>query len=258
MSSKDLSDNTTTNLVGVIAEIGNHHLGSVEVAKTMILSARRAGADFVKMQAIDPNVVCKTGSMPYEFYKECELTTDEYISCIQYGRTIGVTVFFSVFGEKHALVSKIFRNSLYKISGGQFKAASPQKLFNHNNHRTIVSIPDDAEISKEKATAVWAMQKMYVTPYLPEKVNWPYLEKLKKKFGRVGYSDHTPGVDNCKIAINRYGCTLLEKHFHLGTDIVYQGKRYRDCLHAATPDEFKKLTDYFKERLDAMPNLPRR
>lgn len=239
------SDYITTKLTGVIAEIGNHHLGSVEMAKTMIKEAKASGADMVKMQAIEASVVAKTGSMPYSFYKECELSTEEYAECVRYGKTLGIQVFFSIFGTKHKLLWKMFPDCYRKISGGQFLKMTPEDFDAKHGVKTIVSIPEKAEFDKIKSFQIWSMQKMMVTPYLPKAVDWDYLDHLKSIFRRVGYSDHTPGIEACKTAIRDYGCRLVEKHFHLGTDIVWEGVRYRDCLHAATPKEFKELTDFF-------------
>lgn len=218
------------------------------MAKKLILEAKKAGAIMAKMQAIDPDVVSLTGSMPYEFYKACELTTNQYLECQAYGRSLGIPVFFSVFGTKHKLVSRVFQNSYHKISGGQFLKMSTEELHKYNTPYTIISIPESAGVvDGVRARAIWAMQKMFVTPYLPTSVNWEYLIDLRLTFSQMGYSDHTPGIESCKEAIGKYGCRLIEKHFHLGTDIVWEGVRYRDCLHAATPSELAELTSFYKK-----------
>lgn len=214
------------------------------MAKSTILAAKNAGADMVKMQAIDPDVVYKSGSMPYSFYKECELTTEEYAACVEYGKEIGLEVFFSIFGTKHKILWEMFPKSYRKISGGQFTKMLPEELAQYPLN-TIVSIPTGAYYSPNQKKALGRKPVMMVTPYLPKAVAWDYLEKLRGDFPQVGYSDHTPGVSACKKAIGEYGCRLIEKHFHLGTDIVWEGQRYRDCLHAVTPDEFSKLAKYF-------------
>ena len=38
----------------IIAEAGVNHNGNVRIAKKLILSAKKAGADFVKFQTFDP------------------------------------------------------------------------------------------------------------------------------------------------------------------------------------------------------------
>jgi len=222
-------------------------MGSVEIAKTLIYEASKAGADMVKMQAIDANVVARIGSMPKSFYESCELTTEQYLSCAQYGRTVGVPVFFSIFGTKHAVLNKVYKNSLHKISGEQFRQMDAESLMQWSNHRTIVSIPMDlGDLTPAKARAIWPMQKMMVGPYPPGAMRWEYMEHAKGLFPRIGYSDHTPGIEACKVAIKRYGCELIEKHFHLGAEIVWEGVKYRDCLHAARPEQFSELTKFFK------------
>ena len=44
------------NKVFIVAEIGNNHEGNFSVAKKMILSAKRCGADAVKFQTFIPGL----------------------------------------------------------------------------------------------------------------------------------------------------------------------------------------------------------
>lgn len=246
-----MSDSSNQNhgrLQGLIAEIGNHHLGDLEKAKRLISTAHAAGATLVKMQAIDPEIVSQYGSMPRSFYDQVAMTNSEYEQCVDHGRKIGVPVFFSVFGAKAARVMRKFKNNYYKISGGQFLEWGPTKLGQYNNSKTIVSLPIVKSINIAKASAVKNMQKMFVTKYLDENPPLNNIATYKTIFGEsIGYSDHTKGVDFCKMAVRDYGSRLVEKHFHLGDPIEWEGIPYRDCLHAATPDEFNELAIYMRQ-----------
>jgi N,N'-diacetyllegionaminate synthase len=257
LNSKDLSNPKHSSLTGVIAEIGNHHFGSLKKAKELIFKARACGADFVKMQAIDANVVSHYGTMDPAFYRACEFTTEQYFNCYVYGKTIGVKVFFSHFGTKHLLLNKINKNMHFKISGKQFSEYSIEELRARNDVSTVISIPELKDIAPERIRAVSRMSKMFVTPYLVESVNFDNILRYNLLFNsEIGYSDHTLGIDNCKTAIEKYGCRLIEKHFHFGDVITWNGKKYRDCDHAATPEEFEELTRFFKRNVtDAMSNL---
>ena len=61
----------------IIAEIGWNHMGSMSLAKKMILSAKLCGADFAKFQtwstkALKPGPWDKDGRL--KIYKKAELT----------------------------------------------------------------------------------------------------------------------------------------------------------------------------------------
>lgn len=232
---------------GVIAEIGNHHCGDFEKAKKLIQYAQAAGAKYVKMQAIDPEIAAQYGSMTPGFYKMVAMSNADYERCIDYGRTIGIPVFFSIFGTKCARLLKKFPNNYYKISGGQFRDWGSTALAQFNTSKTIVSLPEVKSISIDKAAAVKQMQKMFVSNYLDENPPLNNISVYKTIFGhRIGYSDHSPGIEVCKSAIRDYGSRLIEKHFHLGDLIEYEGKVYRDCHHAANPEQMHELCKFLE------------
>jgi sialic acid synthase SpsE len=228
---------------GLIAEIGNCHLGSLDKAKRLIEVAKDSGADFVKMQAIDP-LELKTGSMPFEFYDICSMSIDDYYNCYEYARCIvGIPLFFSIFGIKYHELSEL---DYYKISGNQYREMSPSELKKYNNENTIVSIPDMTPLHQE----IDKMNIMYVTPYNCKTVDLRPIDKISSVFNkRIGYSDHSLDIDNCKRAIDSYDVNLIEKHFYLGEDIKYKGQLYRDCTHSANPEQFLELANYLKERV---------
>ena len=228
---------------GLIAEIGNNHFGSLKKAKEMIKAAHEYGADYVKLQAIDPEIV--NGSMPREFYRHVALTYQEYLELKDYGDYIGTTVFFSCFGM-------FIVGRLHKISGSQYRTFEPVVLKVHNNEDTIISIPADVSDLETKSAAISKMSPMYVSQYLENDVDLSWIDKYSSILNKqVGYSDHTIGIETCTKAIRNNGARLIEKHFHLGSPIKWEGQLFRDSIHSCSPGELAKI----KECLDAMPNL---
>ena len=81
-----------------IAEFSNMHGGDFEHAKDLIRAACDAGADVVKGQAYDnpQAIIDMGGSMPLEFYQQCMFTVDQYLELIEFGKQIGIDVFFTI------------------------------------------------------------------------------------------------------------------------------------------------------------------
>ena len=79
-------------------------------------------------------------------------------------------------------------------------------------------------------------------PLEPQNVNLPRILGLKGLCDRVGYSDHTPGIDASKVALG-YDIEVIEKHFTIDHDLPG-----RDNKFAILPHELKELSDYIKLR----------
>ena len=82
-------------------------------------------------------------------------------------------------------------------------------------------------------------------PLEPKNANLPRINSLKKLSDRVGYSDHTFGVETAKISLE-YGIDVIEKHFTLDNDLPG-----RDNKFAILPHQLKELSDYIKLREEA-------
>lgn len=247
-------------LRGIVAEIGMHHMGSLHNAFALIRAAKDAGAHYVKMQAID-TLEFKGGSMPREFYRMCDLGMSGYMQCVDHARDVGIPIFFSVFGSKYMDLIEHYPDMPYKISGSQFQAMTVEELdyWNTQTRRLVVcSIPiTELEEMRQKKPATTNMQLLFVSPYLDPKFSIGHISHVMSAFCRsVGYSDHTPGIEACRHAIERYDCTLVEKHFNIFGEQSYEGKLYRDSAHACTAKELKELVKIYGGHFD-LPNLPR-
>ena len=64
----------------IIAEIGNNHEGSFEVAKKLIFEASRCGVDAVKFQTFDTeNFISKRDSKKFKKYKKFKLSYNNFV-----------------------------------------------------------------------------------------------------------------------------------------------------------------------------------
>lgn len=221
----------------LIAEFGNNHFGDFAKAKTMILAALESGATLAKGQAFLAKDL-KSGSMPREFYKQCQFTLQQYVELIEYGREIGIPVFFSIFSKELSVLEE--HQQYYKLSGRQtLDGKHDFREFDVSN--AFVSIPATADPPYLKRA-----QPLYVSDYLAEDPGLHNLIRLKEFYKRpVGYSDHTLGITQCKKAIDHFDVPVIEKHFTLDKSYVFGQSFFRDCAHGIGPDEFLKLSKYF-------------
>lgn len=229
----------------LIAEIGNNHLGDFEKAKEMIRVAKESGANLVKLQAIDEDC---TGSMPRAFYKKVSMSTEYYIDLIEYGRDIGIDVFYSIFSKKHDRL----KSFLYwkKLAAGQFASSFLMNPKKWDKEEVFLSI-NSLTIDRFNPVKIKNAKIMFATPYCEPSPDLP-MRAVQKFTGRfdIGLSDHSIGVQTCMKCISMLKVPLIEKHFVLEEDknnIKFKGKLFRDSVHAATPSEMEQIAkEFFK------------
>lgn len=219
----------------LIAEIGNNFFGDMRKAKEMIVAADASGADLIKGQAFRA-VDIKGGSMPYEFYRECELSVAQCIELIEFARHIDNDMFFSIFSKGFEDVER--HQNWRKVAGSQTR----QGRFGPSLDRpeVIISVPEDVRV--EAVMPFRQAEILHVSQYLTEAPGLERIARMSDLLGRqVGYSDHTIGVETAISAALDFGAIVIEKHFTLEKDVAFGGQVYRDTVHAATPEEFARL-----------------
>lgn len=227
---------------GLIAEIGNHHFGDVNKAKELIKAAYEHGAHFVKMQMIEASEVVKYGSMPLEFYQQCQLTLEQYQECYEYAESLGAELFFSYFGEKLPQIGRLRKwsaNQTCDIGLGS------DPCFQHENN--IFSLPLELIVAAYKQSENVPATIMVASDYLQDaKKVAVFLNKTLKEiplrdFGDLGYSDHTIGVRTARDFARNGIVETIEKHFNIYGIQKWNGIPYRDCFHAANCQELESL-----------------
>lgn len=237
---------------GIIAECGNHHFGNLTRAKELVTAAKDCGASYVKFQAIDP-FEFTGGSMPREFYRDCDLGMSGNMALINHAEKVGIPIFFSVFGTKYIDLIEHYPKMPFKLSGEQFRTCSPavlRTLVNHWHGREIVvSVPADADFTgKFDLLCAPNVSVLYVTPYLSIgdlTTILAFRQVLKRP---IGYSCHVTSIENCKKAIWTYNAKLIEKHFNLWGSQVYDKTVYRDSIHATDREGLAELCKSFRDK----------
>jgi len=236
----------------IISEIGWNHMGDMDLAKEMIHASKENGADMVKFQTWSVERL-KDGPWDTdgrrEIYEKAELTKDKHIELYEYSNKLNIPFFSSVFSVEDArLLASVEKDNvkiasfdstnieLLEVCDGLFKT-----IYISTGTKRVDEI--QRKQSHIKNSDVVLLHCVSCYPLEPHNVNLPRINSLKSiGDGRVGYSDHTSGVEVSKVALE-YDIEVIEKHFTIDHDLPG-----RDNKFAILPHELKELSDYIKLR----------
>lgn len=246
----------------IIAEAGVNHNGSIENALKMIDVAAFAEVDYIKFQtfkaeqgvsryakkaAYQMSNLGNANESQLQMVKKLELSEEQHEQIIEYCNKKNINFLSTAFDLDSLEFLHKKGLQLVKIPSGEItnlpylrKAAS---LFNEvilsTGMSTIEEINDalnvfrSAGINKENITVLHCNTE-YPTPM--SDVNLKAMLHIQGIFGtRVGYSDHTLGIE-VPIAAVALGASLIEKHFTLDKNMV--GPDHKASIE---PDELKHM-----------------
>ena len=247
--------------VFIIAEAGVNHNGSTELAKKLIDAAVEAGADAVKFQTFKADKLVskcaqkadyqkQTTSVDetqYEMIKRLELDENAHRALINYCKDKGIMFLSTPFDHDSIDLLISFEMPIFKIPSGEITNLPYLRHIGSLGKEVILStgmanleeVQDALEVlikagtSKEKITVLHATTE-YPCPI--NEVNLGAMQTIKAAFGvKVGYSDHTQGIE-VPIAAVALGACVIEKHFTL--DRAMEGPDHKASLE---PDELKAM-----------------
>ena len=226
------------NKVFIIAEAGVNHNGDLEIAKKLILEAKKAGADAVKFQTFKAELVMSkfaqkadyqktnTGNeeSQLEMVKKLELPYEAFVILKKYCDELGI-IFMSTPFDLESIdfldsldlgIIKIpsgeITNLPYLIKLGKLK----KKIILSTGMATLDEIGEAIKVLKDNGTkdlSILHCNTEYPTPY--RDVNLKAMDSIRDSFAlEVGYSDHSLGIE-VPIAAVAMGATIIEKHFTL-------------------------------------------
>ncbi len=245
--------------VCIIAEVGVNHNGNIELAKNMIVEAKRCGADIVKFQTAKLEMFVTRNAekadyqkqttdskeSQYNMLKKLTLSFEQFVMLDNYCKENDITFLSTPFD----VASIDFLNQLempfWKIPSGEI-TNFPYLIRIASTHKPIVLSTGMSTIDEIQA-AINVLQDNgsdaitllhctteYPAPYLD--VNLKAMETLRSKFNvAVGYSDHTKGIE-IPVAAVAMGATIIEKHFTLDRNM--EGPDHKASLE---PDEFASM-----------------
>jgi N,N'-diacetyllegionaminate synthase len=205
----------------IIAEIGNNHNGSIELAKLMSASAIESGADFIKFQVYDIDSFISPQNNYYNDLRKESLNQDDFRNLKYYIEDLGGEFLATPFDHKSLKFLRKLGMKLIKISSGDFNNMDLIEQAIKYNMKLIVSlggantdeIDEVVKFLQEKKANFTLLHCVLAYPAKMEDVNLSFIETLRNKYGiPVGYSDHTLGIEASLGAI-ALGAEIIEKHF---------------------------------------------
>lgn len=247
--------------VTIIAEIGVNHNGDIELAKKMIIEAKRCGADIVKFQTAKLEKLVtryaqkaeyqieNTGSNDSQFdmLKKLLLSYGDFSLLEQFCIDHSIQFLSTPFDCDSIDFLNSFSMPFWKVPSGEITnypylvkiAQTKKKVVMSTGMSNIDEIEAAVELLKENGTKeIVLLQCNTQYPTEPKHVNLRAMNTLREKFQvEVGYSDHTRGIE-IPIAAVALGATVIEKHFTLNKNM--EGPDHRASIE---PEEFKVMVD---------------
>jgi len=240
----------------IIAEAGVNHNGSLELAKRLVDVAVDAGADAVKFQTFKADKLVSRGAQKaeyqkqttsaeesqYEMIKKLELDENAHRDLIRYCDQKQIMFLSTPFDHDSIDLLNSFGMPIFKIPSGEITNLPYLRHVGRLGKEVILStgmadlgeIEDaldvlmQAGVPKEKITVLHATTE-YPCPI--EEVNLRAMQTIRAAFGvKVGYSDHTQGIE-VPIAAVAMGACVIEKHFTL--DRTMDGPDHKASLEPA-------------------------
>ncbi len=226
--------------VVIIAEAGVNHNGSLEMACRLADEAKHAGADYVKFQTGIPENVISVRAEQAEYQKHNTGTSESQLDMVrkimlrpddfkplkEYCDSIGIRFLSTPFDLDSIDILKPLEMDLWKIPSGEITnlpylrkiASMGQPVVMSTGMSRLGEVDDavgvllDGGLTLDMITLLHCNTE-YPTPYTD--VNLRAMLTLRDAIGcRVGYSDHTLGIE-VPVAAVAMGAEVIEKHFTL-------------------------------------------
>lgn len=247
--------------VFIIAEAGVNHNGDLGLAKKLVEAAAEAGADAVKFQTFKAEAIV-TASAPkanyqkdttsaaesqYEMLKRLELSHNDFFALKEHCEKKNILFMSTPFDLESIDILVAMGLNILKIPSGEITNLPylrklgnlGKKLILSTGMSTLDEVKEAVEVLVKAGTpkdqlTVLHCNTEYPTPF--EDVNLRVMKTLEHKFDvRVGYSDHTPGIE-APVAAVALGAKAIEKHFTL--DKKMEGPDHKASL---SPGELKHM-----------------
>lgn len=246
----------------IIAEIGINHNGDINLAKKMITSAIKCGADAVKFQKRDINLVYSKellsekrespwGSTQYDQKKGLEFGEKEYDEIDSFCKSNNFLWFASAWDLNSLKFLKKYDLKYNKIASAMI--TDENFLINVAKERkyTFIStgmcefkhIDKAVEIFRNNNCEFELMHCVSAYPFENEYANLQFIKILRDKYKcKVGYSGHEKSGLSISYAAAALKISSLERHFT--TDRTLYGS---DQAASLAPEGFLRLTGGVRE-----------
>ena len=249
----------------IIAEIGNNHNGSFNLALELIDAAVSAGADCVKFQMRNLNSLYRKKSLSrneadlgteyiLDLLERFELTVEEHQHISEYCSKKNILYMCTPWDADSVNVLESFDVPAYKVASADLtnlplidiltNTKKPLILSTGMSSVSEVQITTDFLNARNVEFALLHCNSTYPAPF--HDINLGWLEKLKNIHPLIGYSGHERGI-SVSLASVGLGAKVIERHFTFDREM--EGPDHAASLE---PTEFKALVDGIREIEQAM------
>lgn len=226
--------------VFVIAEAGINHNGSLDLAKRLVDVAVDAGADAVKFQTFKADKLVSKAAQKaayqkqttsadesqYAMIKRLELDEEAHRQIISYCDEKRILFLSTPFDHDSIDMLHDFGMPIFKVPSGEITNLPYLRHIGRLGKEVILStgmadlgeIEDALDVLLKAGTPKDKITVLHATTEYPcpaDEVNLRAMLTIRDAFDvRVGYSDHTQGVE-VPIAAVAMGANVIEKHFTL-------------------------------------------
>lgn len=226
----------------IIAELGYNFIGNVSLAKKMITSAKKNGADIIKLQIWSVKHL-KKGKWDKdgrrELYVKSELNKEQLTNLFDFCNEIKIEFMVSIFNVLDLKKLPDKYDKCIKIPSPEIINIELLKKCRKRFKEIIISAGASTEKEVKKAYLICKpctiLHCVNLYPCPIEKANLQKIKYLQDIFPNVGYSDHTIGIAAPAYAISNQ-CCYLEKHFTTNKNLPG-----RDNSFSATPKIMKEI-----------------
>ncbi len=242
----------------LIAEISANHNGSINNAKKLITTAKKNGADAVKLQTYEPSsmtinsqrkeFIIKKGLWKnytlWNLFKKAQTPFSWHKELFKFAKKKKILCFSSAFDADSVKVLEKVKCPIYKIASFEITDFSLIKEVSKTKKPLIIStgLSNLKEIEETmnfaKKCGIKEIALLYCVSSYPandDDFNLKNIQILKNKYNcEIGFSDHSNNDEIAKLAFS-LGATIFEKHIALenqkkGFDIKFslKGKQIKN------------------------------
>ncbi len=230
----------------IVAEIGWNFLGNLSLAKKMIISAKKSGADAVKFQIWNPKNL-KKGSWDKDgrrkLYEKSFLDRRKYKLLYDFSKKNKINCFASVWSSKDLKILSSVSKEIVKIPSPEAYNLKLIKEALKVFKKVVLSVGclNKSELKKlfkyKKNNKLIVLHCVSAYPLKPEDCNFRKFHYLKNVFKNVGYSGHLNGIEDAVYALANKA-VMIEKHFTANRKL--QG---RDNKFSLNEKEISRICD---------------
>ncbi len=246
----------------VIGEIGINHNGDIDLAKKMIDVSVDAGADAVKFQKRDIDIVYSKefldshrespwGKKQKDQKLGLEFDESQYKIINDYCKSKKIEWFASAWDLNSLNFLTKFDLRYNKVASAMIVDLNLLEAIAKQGKYTFISTGMSSYIEIDKAVNIFKkyncnfelMQCVSAYPFDDSMANLNMIKKLREKYNcKVGYSGHEKGGLAISVAAVALGATSIERHITL--DRTMYGS---DQAASLTPDGFRSLVNAIRK-----------